>query len=122
MFFQTEIENVLNKFTIEKREELKEENDDKDIPVTFVSILELYFFTKKTSLTFKSYCSQNDNGVQNNNQTSVLAEHGYFDQVTVNDYDPGHGIPPHVDTHSPFEEVFAALSLKSGATMHFKNP
>jgi len=35
---------------------------------------------------------------------------------------PGQGIPPHVDTHSPFEEVFAALSLKSGATMHFKTP
>jgi len=33
---------------------------------------------------------------------------------------PGQGIPPHVDTHSPFEEVFATLSLKSGATMHFK--
>ena len=35
---------------------------------------------------------------------------------------PGQGIPPHVDTHSPFQEVFAALSLKSGATMHFKDP
>ena len=27
---------------------------------------------------------------------------GYFDQLTVNDYMPGQGIPPHVDTHSPF--------------------
>jgi len=25
-----------------------------------------------------------------------------------------------VDTHSPFEEIFASLSLKSGVTMHFK--
>jgi alkylated DNA repair protein alkB family protein 8 len=45
---------------------------------------------------------------------------GMFDQLTLNDYMPGQGIPPHVDTHSPFEEVFAALSLKSGVTMHFK--
>jgi len=43
----TEIENVLNKFIIEKREESKEENDDKDIPVVFVSVLECIFFTKK---------------------------------------------------------------------------
>jgi len=35
---------------------------------------------------------------------------------------PGQGIPPHVDTHSPFQEVFAAISLKSGTTMHFKHP
>mmetsp|Transcript_35477 Transcript_35477/g.41041 ORF Transcript_35477/g.41041 Transcript_35477/m.41041 type:complete len:119 (+) Transcript_35477:502-858(+) len=31
---------------------------------------------------------------------------GEFDQLTVNDYQPGQGIPPHIDTHSPFEEVF----------------
>lgn len=51
-----------------------------------------------------------------------MSEFGYFDQMTANDYMPGQGIPPHVDTHSPFQEVFAALSLKSGATMHFKDP
>mmetsp|Transcript_48240 Transcript_48240/g.35421 ORF Transcript_48240/g.35421 Transcript_48240/m.35421 type:complete len:115 (-) Transcript_48240:798-1142(-) len=33
---------------------------------------------------------------------------------------PGQGIPPHVDTHSPFQEIFASLSLKSGVTMHFR--
>ncbi len=27
---------------------------------------------------------------------------GMFDQLTINDYTPGQGIPPHVDTHSPF--------------------
>ena len=26
-----------------------------------------------------------------------------FDQITVNDYFAGDGIPPHFDTHSPFE-------------------
>jgi len=54
--------------------------------------------------------------------TNFMSEFGYFDQVTVNDYMPGQGIPPHVDTHSPFQEVFASLSLKSGVTMHFKDP
>lgn len=42
--------------------------------------------------------------------------------MTLNDYAPGQGIPPHVDTHSPFEEIFACLSLNSGVTMHFKTP
>lgn len=49
-------------------------------------------------------------------------EIGEFDQLTVNDYIPGQGIPPHIDTHSPFEEVFAAVSLNSEATMTFKSP
>ena len=35
-------------------------------------------------------------------EKSVMAKFGYFDQLTVNDYMPGQGIPPHVDTHSPF--------------------
>jgi alkylated DNA repair protein alkB family protein 8 len=53
---------------------------------------------------------------------NILTSFGYFDQMTANDYMPGQGIPPHVDTHSPFQEVFAAISLKSGTTMHFKDP
>ena len=44
-----------------------------------------------------------------------------FDQLTINDYFPGQGIPPHVDTHSPFEECLVSLSLGSGAVMSFKN-
>ncbi len=47
---------------------------------------------------------------------------GFFDQLTVNDYMPGQGIPPHVDTHSPFEEIFVSLSLKSGVSMNFRTP
>ena len=35
-------------------------------------------------------------------EANVLDKFGYFDQLTVNDYMPGQGIPPHVDTHSPF--------------------
>jgi hypothetical protein len=30
---------------------------------------------------------------------------GNFDQLTINDYFPGDGIPPHTDSHSPFEDV-----------------
>lgn len=55
-------------------------------------------------------------------ENSYFEKYGMFDQLTLNDYMPGQGIPPHVDTHSPFEEVFASLSLKSGVTMHFKTP
>lgn len=44
-----------------------------------------------------------------------------FDQLTINDYFPGQGIPPHVDTHSPFEECLVSLSLGSGVVMSFKD-
>lgn len=37
---------------------------------------------------------------------NYFEKYGSFDQLTANDYQPGQGIPPHVDTHSPFEEVF----------------
>lgn len=43
------------------------------------------------------------------------------DQLTVNDYYPGDGIAPHVDSHSPFMEAFASQSLGSGCVMSFKN-
>lgn len=42
------------------------------------------------------------------------------DQCTVNDYEPGDGIPPHVDTHSVFEETLLSLSLGSAVTMDFR--
>ena len=51
---------------------------------------------------------------------NYFSKHGLYDQLTLNDYLPGDGIPPHVDTHSPFCEVFASLSLGSGTTMQFK--
>ena len=44
---------------------------------------------------------------------------GNFDQLTINDYKPGDGIPPHIDTHSPFEDLFCSLSLNSGTVMTF---
>lgn len=60
--------------------------------------------------------------VQVQDDKNYFDKFGFFDQLTINDYLPGQGIPPHVDTHSPFQEIFASLSLKSGVTMHFKTP
>eukprot|EP01015_Nassula_variabilis_P025619 TRINITY_DN501_c0_g1_i11.p1 TRINITY_DN501_c0_g1~~TRINITY_DN501_c0_g1_i11.p1 ORF type:complete len:338 (-),score=61.48 TRINITY_DN501_c0_g1_i11:11-1024(-) len=50
-----------------------------------------------------------------------IKEQGPFDQLTVNDYYPGDGIPPHFDTHSPFEEFFVSLSIGSGVVMSFRS-
>ncbi|XP_066555394.1 alkylated DNA repair protein alkB homolog 8 [Amia ocellicauda] len=44
------------------------------------------------------------------------------DQLTINQYQPGQGIPPHVDTHSPFEDTIVSLSLGSKVVMDFKHP
>lgn len=40
--------------------------------------------------------------IEETKEPTALSSFGYFDQCTVNDYMPGQGIPPHVDTHSPF--------------------
>ena len=69
-------------------------------------------------LNFKQVHKASDEELSSEKQ--YFQKHGQFDQLTLNDYSPGQGIPPHVDTHSPFEEIFASLSLKSGVTMHFK--
>ncbi|CAL8350751.1 unnamed protein product [Lota lota] len=44
------------------------------------------------------------------------------DQLTVNQYQPGKGIPPHVDTHSAFEDTILSLSLGSKTVMEFRHP
>lgn len=41
-------------------------------------------------------------------------------QLTVNCYLPGQGIPPHVDTHSAFEDPILSLSLLSDVVMEFE--
>lgn len=43
------------------------------------------------------------------------------DQLTVNHYKSGQGIPPHVDTHSAFEDPIVSLSLGDAVVMEFKN-
>ncbi|XP_051676045.1 alkylated DNA repair protein alkB homolog 8 isoform X5 [Oryctolagus cuniculus] len=44
------------------------------------------------------------------------------DQLTINQYQPGHGIPAHIDTHSAFEDEIISLSLGSEIVMDFKHP
>ncbi|XP_018591693.1 alkylated DNA repair protein alkB homolog 8 isoform X3 [Scleropages formosus] len=44
------------------------------------------------------------------------------DQLTVNQYQPGQGIPPHVDTHSAFEDTILSLSLGAKTVMDFRHP
>ena len=43
-------------------------------------------------------------------------------QLTVNRYEPGNGIPPHCDTHSCFEDPIISLSLGSSIVMEFRQP
>ncbi|XP_050293011.1 alkylated DNA repair protein alkB homolog 8 isoform X2 [Anthonomus grandis grandis] len=43
------------------------------------------------------------------------------DQLTINHYCPGQGIPHHIDTHSAFENPIVCLSLGSPIVMEFKN-
>ena len=42
------------------------------------------------------------------------------DQMTVNVYEPGAGIPPHVDNTEAFEEFIISLSLLSSVKMEFR--
>ncbi|CAG5129385.1 unnamed protein product [Candidula unifasciata] len=44
------------------------------------------------------------------------------DQLTVNQYKPGQGIPPHVDTVDAFEDGIVSLSLGSQTMMDFRHP
>ncbi|XP_017286518.1 alkylated DNA repair protein alkB homolog 8 [Kryptolebias marmoratus] len=44
------------------------------------------------------------------------------DQLTVNQYESGQGIPPHVDTHSAFEDTILSLSLGAKTVMEFRHP
>jgi|GEM_PF-604343 len=41
------------------------------------------------------------------------------DQLTINEYTPGQGIPPHVDTHSAFYDGIASISIGALSTMRF---
>uniref|UniRef100_A0A8D8PX82 tRNA (carboxymethyluridine(34)-5-O)-methyltransferase n=1 Tax=Cacopsylla melanoneura TaxID=428564 RepID=A0A8D8PX82_9HEMI len=55
-------------------------------------------------------------------ERGLLDEHlPYPEQLTINQYLPGQGIPPHVDTHSPFGDVIVSLSLVSDVVMEFRD-
>ncbi|KAG5337840.1 ALKB8 protein, partial [Acromyrmex heyeri] len=54
---------------------------------------------------------------------TLFDKHGHkytYDQLTINRYLPGQGIPPHIDTHSVFEDTILSLSLGSTWVMNFK--
>jgi len=44
------------------------------------------------------------------------------DQLTVNQYEVGQGIPPHVDTHSAFEDEILSITLGHQVVMDFTSP
>jgi alkylated DNA repair protein alkB family protein 8 len=44
------------------------------------------------------------------------------DQLTINEYRPGQGIPHHIDTHSPFEEIIISVSIMADTVMEFCHP
>lgn len=44
------------------------------------------------------------------------------DQLTINEYRPGQGIPHHVDTHSAFEEAIISVSIMGDTVMEFCHP
>ncbi|XP_020570588.1 alkylated DNA repair protein alkB homolog 8 isoform X1 [Phalaenopsis equestris] len=43
-----------------------------------------------------------------------------LDQLTVNDYPPGIGLSPHIDTHSAFDDMICSLSLAGPCIMEFR--
>ena len=43
------------------------------------------------------------------------------DQLTCNQYEPGQGIPPHVDTHSAFEDEIVSVSLGTENNIFIKS-
>lgn len=42
------------------------------------------------------------------------------DQLTVNDYPPGIGLSPHIDTHSAFDDMIFSCSLAGPCVMEFR--
>ncbi|GFS15823.1 alkylated DNA repair protein alkB-like protein 8 [Elysia marginata] len=48
--------------------------------------------------------------------------HHFPDQLTINCYEPGQGIPAHVDTLEAFEDGIVSLSLGSQIVMDFRHP
>ncbi|XP_077234781.1 RNA-binding (RRM/RBD/RNP motifs) family protein [Tasmannia lanceolata] len=48
------------------------------------------------------------------------AENNILDQLTVNEYPPGVGLSPHIDTHSAFGGMIFSLSLAGSCVMEFR--
>lgn len=56
------------------------------------------------------------------NEASRVEGRPRYNQLTVNEYQPGMGISAHCETHSCFEEGFCSISLLSGIAMRFERP
>nr|XP_039250139.1 alkylated DNA repair protein alkB homolog 8-like [Styela clava] len=56
---------------------------------------------------------------------SKMKETGHIvkepNQITINKYEPGQGIPSHIDNPEAFDDTLASLSLNSQTVMDFKN-
>ena len=44
-------------------------------------------------------------------QMKSLSQVGDFDQITVNEYPPGVGLAPHIDTHSAFTGEYYLITM-----------
>ncbi|KAL6549757.1 Alkylated DNA repair protein alkB 8 [Orobanche minor] len=53
-------------------------------------------------------------------QTLDCAADVSLDQLTINEYAPGVGLSPHIDTHSAFEGLICSLSLAGPCIMEFR--
>ena len=48
-----------------------------------------------------------------------MQEEYLFDQLIVNEYQPGQGISPHIDNQTLFGDVVVSVSLSSNTIMTF---
>lgn len=67
------------------------------------------------SFTFPSTC----NALLTKFRETVAQAAGEFDQLTVNEYLPGQGIAPHVDSHSCFGDCMLSISLMASICIRF---
>lgn len=109
------------------RNEVNKNNKIGELPCFISNLIgklevELTKFKVNTEKSKKNNCDFFDYNHENNHtkdSKSFLDLYGNFDQLTVNKYYPGDGIPPHVDSHSPFNDIYCSISLQSGVVMTF---
>ena len=78
------------------------------------------FYYDKEELRGNFYKHLTDNEVNTEKYgNTFLQNFSKFDQLTINKYSSGDGIPPHVDAHTPFEDVFCSVTLNTGVVMSF---
>ena len=82
---------------------------------------ELGKFTVNTQKSSQFNCEFYDYDCKDSKEEAFINKYGNFDQLTINKYSPGDGIPPHVDSHAPFYDIYCSLSLLSGTVMTFSH-